>query len=377
MKLLKFETRSISLPRRESCSTHSTASELNREVDLGLSIRSCLWTPVIWLTIFTSLSQAADPIVIAHRGASGYLPEHTLEAKALAHAMGADFIEQDVVLSKDDVPMVLHDIYLDTVSDVAAKFPARKREDGRWYAIDFLLAELKQLRVTERFDPKTGKQVYPNRFPKAVSSFQIATLEEEIQLIQGLNRSRSKDVGIYPELKQPAWHREQGRDISRVVLPILTKYGYATKESPCWLQCFDFDELRRIRTELEWKGRMVYLLGKHPSGGSADSETVMEPDLRNEEGLRAVAEVVHGIGPAIGLIVTGKSPASRAVSDLTRRAQAVGLVVHPYTFRSDELPKTIDSSDDLLRMLFDEAKVDGLFSDFPDSCLDWLEKRKP
>ena len=125
----------------------------------------------------------AQPIVIAHRGASGYLPEHTLEAKAMAHAMGADFIEQDIVLTKDDVPVVMHDIYLDTISDVAARFPGRHRANGRYYALDFTLAEIKQLQATERFSEKTGRQVYPKRFPKGASSFQIPTLEEELQFI--------------------------------------------------------------------------------------------------------------------------------------------------------------------------------------------------
>src|ERR1043165_1359827 len=97
----------------------------------------------------------ASPIVIAHRGASGYLPEHTLAAKALAYGLGADYLEQDIVLSKDDVPVVLHDIYLDTVTDWSRRFPERKRSDGRFYALDLSLAELKQLRVTERFNAKT------------------------------------------------------------------------------------------------------------------------------------------------------------------------------------------------------------------------------
>src|SRR4051812_7315360 len=144
----------------------------------------------------------ARPLVIAHRGASGYLPEHTLAAKAYAHALGADFLEQDIVLTKDNVPIVLHDIWLDTVTDVAARFPERKRTDGRYYAIDFTLAEVKQLRVTERVDPKKGVPVFGKRFPAGKSSFQISSLEEELQLIQGLNRSTGRAVGIYPELKK-------------------------------------------------------------------------------------------------------------------------------------------------------------------------------
>ncbi len=113
-------------------------------------------------------------IVIAHRGASAYLPEHTIEAKAMAHAMNVDFIEQDLVLSKDDVPIVIHDIYLDDVTDVAIKFPKRKREDNRFYVIDFTFDELKTLQVSERFNPETGEQFYPNRFPKGNRHFQTA-----------------------------------------------------------------------------------------------------------------------------------------------------------------------------------------------------------
>ena len=107
----------------------------------------------------------AQKIVIAHRGASGYLPEHTLAAVAMAHAMDADYVEQDVVLTKDAVPVVLHDIHIDAISDVAKRFPDRKREDGRYYAIDFTLAEIKQLKVTERFDPKNGQPIFEGRFP--------------------------------------------------------------------------------------------------------------------------------------------------------------------------------------------------------------------
>ena len=105
-------------------------------------------------------SPAGPKIVIAHRGASGYLPEHTLPAIAMAHGQGADYLEQDLVLSKDGVPMVLHDIHIDTVSDVAKRFPDRRRADGRYYALDFTVAELKQLAVSERFDPKTGAAVF-------------------------------------------------------------------------------------------------------------------------------------------------------------------------------------------------------------------------
>jgi glycerophosphoryl diester phosphodiesterase len=317
------------------------------------------------------LAQEKAPIVIAHRGASGYLPEHTLEAKAMAFAMGADFLEQDLVLSKDDVPVVLHDINVDTVTDVATRFPDRKREDGRYYALDFTLAELKQLNVTERFNAKTGKQVYPKRFPKDQSHFEIPTLEEELQLIQGLNRSTGRSVGIYPEIKQPAWHRKQGHDISRIVLPILERHGFATKSDACWLQCFEFAEVKRLRTELGWKGRLIMLLGGSKGEDGSDFDR-----LRTPEGLAELAQIVDGIGPALSSIVAGKTPADRHITDLVANAHANHLAVHPYTLRMDELPKFAASTDDLMHLLFAEAKVDGLFTDFPDVVVRWLAQQK-
>ncbi|HBY9780905.1 TPA: glycerophosphodiester phosphodiesterase, partial [Klebsiella pneumoniae] len=151
---------------------------------------------------------AADKMVIAHRGASGYLPEHTLPAKAMAYAQGADYLEQDLVMTKDDRLVVLHDHYLDRVTDVAQRFPQRARKDGRFYAIDFTLDEIKSLKFTEGFEPKNGKnvQTYPGRFPMGKSDFRIHTFEEEIEFVQGLNHSTGKNIGIYPEIKAPWFH---------------------------------------------------------------------------------------------------------------------------------------------------------------------------
>ena len=135
----------------------------------------------------------SGPIVIAHRGASGYLPEHTLTAKAVAHAMGANYIEQDVVLSRDGTPIVLHDIHLDSTTDVARRFPGRSRADGRYYAIDFDLQEILQLRVHERtrLEPaRAGQAVFPERFPAEPALFRVPTLFEEITMLDGLDSSR-------------------------------------------------------------------------------------------------------------------------------------------------------------------------------------------
>jgi glycerophosphoryl diester phosphodiesterase len=188
---------------------------------------------MVFATLAAAAAQAA-PIVIAHRGASGYLPEHTLEAKALAHGQAADFIEQDVVLTKDDVPVVLHDVHLDAVCDVADRFPERRRDDGRFYALDFTLTELRALRFSERRDPQTGRQVFPGRFPAGMGTFRIATLAEELEFLAGLDRSTGRRTGIYPEIKQPAWHRREGHDISPLVLDVLRKHGFATKDDSCF-----------------------------------------------------------------------------------------------------------------------------------------------
>jgi glycerophosphoryl diester phosphodiesterase len=310
----------------------------------------------------TAIVWAGNPVVIAHRGASGYLPEHTLAAKALAHGQGADFLEQDLVLSKDNVPVVLHDIHLEAVTDVAEKFPDRKRADGRFYAIDFTIAELKQLRVSERFDPNSKQAVFPKRFPVGTSTFQIATFEEELQLIQGLNRSSGKQVGIYPEIKSPAWHRHEGRDLSRIALDVLERYGYRSKEDAMILQCFEFDEVKRLRAELGYRGRLVQLLGDDASGRK----------LCAPEGLAEVARYADGIGPALSLIVTANPSGGYRVSDLVSRAHAAGLLVHPYTFRADQLPAYAESFEALHRIFFDTARVDGVFTDFPNQTVGFL-----
>ncbi len=319
--------------------------------------------------ILPAAAQEPSPLVIAHRGASGYLPEHTLEAKALAYAMGAPFLEQDLVLSKDDVPVVMHDTMLDTNSDVATRFPGRHREDGRYYALDFTLAELKQLRMTELFDVKTGLAVFPKRFPVNKSNFHINTLEEELQFIQGLDQSTGRHTGIYPEIKQPDWHRQQGHDISAIVLPILEKYGYKTKEDACFLQCFEYDEVKRVRLELGWKGRTIMLMGAGAKGKGRNGTDFAF--LRSPAGLGELKQVADGIGPALGSII---GP-DRKVTSLVADAHAHGLKVHPYTLRTDELPKFATSPDDLMDLLFNQAKVDGLFTDFPDVVLKWLAKR--
>ncbi len=330
---------------------------------------------VVFLGIFVSLPASARAarkgVIIAHRGASGYIPEHTLAGVALAHGLGADFIEPDVVLTKDSVPVVLHDIHLEATTDVQTAFPDRKRADGRWYVIDFTLAELKSLHVHERADPKKGTIVFPKRFPIEWASFTVPTLEEEIQVVQGLNKSRGKTVGIYPELKSPAFHHKEGKDIAQVTLALLAKYGYVDEKSPVYVQCFDPKELKRIRTELKTKLKLVQLIGENSWGESDADYDVM----RTEAGIKEVATYADGIGPALSHVLAA-DPKSKKVkpTPLVGWAHAQKLIVHPYTLRADALPPGVASVDELLALVFDVAKADGIFTDFTDTAVAFLNR---
>jgi len=308
------------------------------------------------------------PIVIAHRGASGYVPEHTLMAKGIAHAMEADYLEQDVVASKDGVPIVLHDIQIDTVTDVAKKFPDSSRGDGRFYAIDFTLEQLRSLRVFERFDHRTGKAVFPDRYPTGEGDFRIVTLKEEIQFIQNLNRSTGREAGIYPEIKRPAWHREQAVDLSRATLDVIAAAGYTEKEHRCFVQCFDADEVRRIRHEWGYRGRLIQLLAE---GRDEESGTDYEY-WKTRAGLTELAKVADGIGPSLGDIVDWSEELTLQVGQLTAMAHQAKLLVHPWTCRSDALPERCPSSAALLSACFESAGIDGIFADQPDIAVRYL-----
>lgn len=311
----------------------------------------------------------AQPLVIAHRGASGYLPEHTLAAKAMAHAQGADHLEQDVVLSRDGVPVVLHDIHLEAVSDVAEQFPDRARGDGRWYVIDFNLAELRRLNLNERIRPDTGQPAWPNRFPVDLGRFGIVTLAEEIELVRGLNHSTGREAGLYVELKDPAWHHANGQDLASTVLAVLREHGYADDADAVYLQCFDWAETRRLREQLGWRGRLIQLIGENRW---AMNDTDYDY-LKTPAGLAEIATVADGIGPWIGQLFTTMDGQTEPTG-LVAAAREHGLAVHAYTLRADALPAFAADYDTLLARIF-ELGVDGVFTDFPDLTLDFLRQR--
>ncbi len=313
---------------------------------------------------FTSQVITAKPLVIAHRGAPGYLPEHTLQSVALAYAQGADFIEQDLVVTKDSKIIVLHDIHLETVTNVEQIFPSRNRQDGRYYALDFTLAELKTLNVHERQDAQ-GKQVFPNRY-QGKGTFHIATFEEQIELIQQLNRQLNKTTGFYPEIKSPAWHREQGVDISQLVMAVLRKHQLDDADKAIYVQCFDFAETQRLRNELEVKVKLIQLIGENDWQESPTDYDFLKTPL----GLEAIAKIAQGIGPWIPQLIDLKTMQPSA---LVEQAHLAGLQVHPYTFRKDALPDNINQKQ-TLNMLFNDLQVDGLFTDFTDTVVDYLAK---
>jgi len=289
----------------------------------------------------------AQPVVIAHRGAPGYVPEHTNAAYAMAYAMGADYIEQDLVMSKDGVLLCLHDRELDEVTNAAEAFPDRAREDGSWYAADFTLEEIKSLRVVER---------QSSRFPRGKGHFIVITLAESIELVQGLNEVMGRDIGIYPELKFVAWHAEQGFDMEAELLRVLSEYGYEGPYANCFVQCFEHEPLRRMRNELGSELPQVQLM--------ADRQQFRE--MITDAGLDDIASYANGIGPGKGMILRDPS--------LVTRAQLRGLKVHPYTVRADDVPGAFEDHADEVRKLFGELGIDGVFTDQPDQTLAVLKE---
>lgn len=341
-------------------------------------------------TIYAGEGKMHDKIIIAHRGASGYLPEHTLESKALAFAQKADYLEQDLAMSKDNKLIVIHDHFLDGLTDVAKKFPDRKREDGRYYVIDFTWDELQTLEMTENFTTEkdgTQKAVYPKRFPLWKSNFKLHTFEDEIEFIQGLEKSTGKKVGIYPEIKAPWFHHQNGKDIARATLEVLKKYGYTNKDDLVYLQTFDYNELKRIKTDLMPKMgmdlKLVQLIAY------TDWHETEEKDkngkwinynydwMFKKGAMKEIAKYADGVGPGWYMLVDDqKSKLGNLVyTDMVEDLKTVNLEVHPYTVRNDDLPKFVNNIDEMFDALLNKAGSTGLFTDFPDLGVKFVENK--
>ncbi|MEM9669819.1 MAG: glycerophosphodiester phosphodiesterase family protein [Pseudomonadota bacterium] len=287
------------------------------------------------------------PIIIAHRGASGDRPEHTIEAYAFAIEQGADFIEPDLVMTKEGVLIARHDRYLSTSTDVAnhPEFAARKRkvetpfgsrED--WWAEDFTLAEIKTLRALQPF---------PGRSTEFDGQFKIPTFDEVLELVKS-EAEAGRIVGIYPETKSPGHHKSIGLAMAGPLLEALDNMGIAGAEIPVFIQSFEPDILRDLNNRSDWP--LVQLLSGDPRAKAAG----LEPPLAD------IASYADGIGPNKLLVWSGPG----APSDLFSEAKSLGLSIHPWTIRDDRVGIGFSSVEEELAALF-TLGVDGVFTDFP------------
>ena len=303
------------------------------------------------------------PAIIAHRGACGYLPEHTLPAVELAHTFGADYIEQDVVLTSDGVPIVLHDVTLELTTNVAALFPERHRDDGLFYAIDFTLEEIKALSAHERTD-SLGNPVFPGRYSGTGVEFKVPTLAEEIETVDRLNAASYKRTGVYIELKRPEFHEQEGVDIYHAVLDVLTAFNRLSENAETVIQCFDPETLKRFAHDGIFKGPLVQLIHTESiTNWRADFEA-----MHTMSGLREVATYAHGIGPDVNLLENMMG----GPSELVVAAKKLGLFLHPYTLRADSESIPGVNFEALHRKLFIDLEVDGAFTDFADQTRELL-----
>ncbi len=346
------------------------------------------------------------PLVIGHRGASGYLPEHTLESYKRAIELGADFVEPDLVATKDGVLIARHEPNITSTTDVStrAEFAGRKtkkmvdgvQEEG-WFASDFTLAEIKTLRAIQ---PMADRDQSNN------GKFQIPTLDEVLDLAKSEGAKAGRTVGVYPETKHPTYHVNLGLQLEDRLLATLAKYGYTTKGSPVIVQSFEVSNLKYLRTKTQI--RLVQLVDANdvnPNGSmdltapydkpydfavAGDARTFAS--LLTPAGLKEVKTYADGIGPWKPYLIPSKQVDANndgkaddlngdgviddrdrvmmAPTNVVKDAHAAGLLVHPYTFRNEAKRLASDFKGDPKAeyKLFFQLGVDGVFSDFPDTA---------
>ncbi|CAF0904970.1 unnamed protein product [Adineta steineri] len=318
---------------------------------------------------YLEISQGLQrPLVIGHRGVA-YLPELTLASQSMAHAYGADMIEIDVCLSRDDQLIIIHDTYLDGVTNVREMFSNRNRSDGRNYVIDFTLEELRILTVRERVNPSTNVQVYPLRFPsKSIVPFRLSTLNETIELLLGLNHATGRQRQLLIEIKQPEYHVLYNKSISKIVIETLNAYNLTRSTDPIIIQTFNIEELMHIRYNLHSQLRLFALMTVYQAGVS-----VSDYDFyRSEEGIRNLSNTVQALAPDHVLVVDyDMNGEIKGTSNLTKWAHQYDLNVYPYTFRKDQFPGS--SFEKLVEYFWHIAQVDGFITDHPDVILELLQ----
>lgn len=290
------------------------------------------------------------PLVIAHRGASGERPEHTLAAYDLAIAQGADFIEPDLVMTADGALICRHDRFLSTTTDVADRpeFADRRRtqvtSDGPredWWAEDFTLAEIRTLRAV---------QPYPGRSRAYDGQETVPTLDEVIALVQRRSDELGRPIGLYPETKSPSHHNAIGLDMVAPLVAALDAAGWTGADAPVFVQSFEPEILRDLDARIDTP--LVQLVYPDPQTGTANIP------------LETLAAFADGVGPNKLLVIDANGQAT----DFVARAHALGLQVHPWTVRDDAPPLDGVSVEVELERLY-AAGVDGVFADFPATAL--------
>ncbi|KRB85460.1 glycerophosphodiester phosphodiesterase [Sphingomonas sp. Root710] len=316
----------------------------------------------------------AEPIVIAHRGASGSRPEHTLAAYRLAIEQGADFIEPDLVMTKDDVLVIRHENNITDTTNIAdhPEFADRRTSktiDGHavvgWFTEDFTLAELKTLRARERLP-----QIRPANM--GWLNEEIATLDEALALV----RAAGRRVGIYPETKHPSYFAAIGKPMERPLVDALARAGFTKADDPVFIQSFEVSNLKALREMTRL--RLVQLIdGEAPPYDQVEAGTGLTvADMVSLKGLKAIAAYADAIGPN-KLLIEPRDAAGQALppTRLMHDAHVAGLLVHVWTFRSENifLPAGDrigedqgargEAASEYRRFL--GYGVDGVFSDFP------------
>src|SRR5215472_15600729 len=296
-------------------------------------------------------STAGAPLIIGHRGASGHRPEHTLASYRLAAIMGADFIEPDLVSTKDGVLIARHENEIGDTTDVATKFPDRKRtkhidevDVTGWFTEDFTLAEIKTLRAKERL---------PFRSHNFDGLFDVPTFDEVIELAQKMSAEMGRPIGVYPETKHPTYFRSIGLPLEERLLEGLDRQGWNRRDSPVFIQSFE-DNLRRMRTQTGV--RMIRLL---------------EGDVPSDAELREIATYADGIGPDARMVLPVDGDRRlQSPTDLVKRAHTAGLLVHVWTLRGEPefLSPSYHGDFDAEFRQFRDLGVDGIFTDFPDAA---------
>ncbi|MDH1441953.1 glycerophosphodiester phosphodiesterase [Pseudomonas sp. GD03721] len=328
----------------------------------------------------THTHSASAPLIIAHRGASGYAPEHTLAAYALAILQGADYIEPDLVMTRDGQLVARHDNELGLTTDVAQRpeFAERKRTqtvDGvsleGWFSEDFTLAELKTLRAIERIPQQRPGNT---RFD---GQFEIPTLQEIIDLAKSLEASQQRVIGLYPETKHPTHFQRLNLAMEEPLLATLKRNGYDSAEAPVYIQSFEVDNLQKLSkltairlVQLLWVEGQPY--DQQVLGSGLGYQQMITP-----EGLKNIARYASGIGPEKGMIIPRDAAGNLTKpTSLVRDAHAAKLKVHPYTFRAENafLPTSLRNGSEPAERGDIEAElraflatgIDGLFIDQPD-----------